>query len=220
MFHPRAFGCIESRNAPFGRAFSEPPLPLSPPKILVIAGSIRSGSHNARLAALMVKELTLIDANVTHLSLVDYPMPIYDGDLEAKSGPPENALRLKRHFMAHSGIFIASPEYIASVTPLLKNSLDWVSRVREGNEPPLAAYKNRVFAVGGASPGNFAAMRSLITLRQILELGCGAMVIPEQIAIRDASHAFDEKDNLRDEAAVRLLKAVAKRLVDVAQVMA
>jgi NAD(P)H-dependent FMN reductase len=194
-------------------------MPFSPPKILVFAGSIRTGSFNARLAALMVKELTLIDADVTHLSLGDYPMPILDADLEAKSGPPENALRLKRHFMAHKGIFIASPEYNASVTPLLKNSLDWVSRVREANEPLLAAYKNRVFAIGGASPGNFAAMRSLMTLRQVLELGCGALVIPDQIAIRDAAHAFDDKDNLRDEGAMRLLKNVAKRLVEITQVL-
>ena len=194
-------------------------MPFSPPKILVFAGSIRTGSFNARLAALMVKELTLIDADVTHLSLGDYPMPILDADLEARSGPPENALRLKRHFMAHKGIFIASPEYNASVTPLLKNSLDWVSRVREANEPPLAAYKNRVFAIGGASPGNFAAMRSLMTLRQVLELGCGALVIPDQIAIRDAAHAFDDKDNLRDEGAMRLLKNVAKRLVEITQVL-
>lgn len=194
-------------------------MPFSPPKILVFAGSIRTGSFNARLAALMVKELTLIDADVTHLSLGDYPMPILDADLEARSGPPENALRLKRHFMAHKGIFIASPEYNASVTPLLKNSLDWVSRVREANEPPLAAYKNRVFAIGGASPGNFAAMRSLMTLRQVLELGCGALVIPDQIAIRDAAHAFDDKDNLRDEGTMRLLKNVAKRLVEITQVL-
>jgi len=195
-------------------------MPVSPPKILVLAGSIRTGSFNARLAALMVKELTLLDAEVTHISLVDYPLPIYHADEETKSGPPENALRLKRHFMAHKGIFIASPEYNASITPLLKNSLDWISRVREGSEPALAAYKNRVFAIGGASPGNFAAMRSLIALRQVLELGCGAMMIPDQIAIRDAAHAFDDMDNLRDEGAMRLVKSVAKGLVDTAQMMA
>jgi chromate reductase len=195
-------------------------MPLNPPKILVFAGSIRTGSFNARLAALMVKELTLLDAEVTHLSLGDYPMPVYDADLEAKSGVPNNAMRLKHHFEAHRGVFIASPEYNASITPLLKNTLDWVSRVREGSEPPLSAYKNRVFAIGGASPGNFAAMRSLMALRQVLELGCGALVIPDQIAIRDAAHAFDDKDNLKDDATMRLLKAVAKRLVETAQLMA
>ena len=189
------------------------------PKILVFAGSIRTGSHNARLAALAAKELALTGADVTCISLQDYPLPIYNGDDEAGSGAPANARNLKAMMMQHRGIFIASPEYNASVTPLLKNSLDWVSRVREANEPPLAAYKNRVFAIGGASPGNFAAMRSLMTLRQVLELGCGALVIPDQIAIRDAAHAFDDKDNLRDEGTMRLLKNVAKRLVEITQVL-
>ena len=83
-------------------------------------------------------------------------------------------------------MFIASPEYNASVTPLLKNTIDWVSRVRERGEPPLAAYKNRVFALGGASDGAYGAMRSLMALRQVLELGCGALVIPDQIAVMRA----------------------------------
>jgi chromate reductase len=199
---------------------AEPLMPSLPVKILVFAGSIRAGSYNARLAALMVKELTLLDAEVTQLSLADYPMPLYNGDDEKQSGPPANALKLKRHFMSHRGIFITTPEYNASITPLLKNTLDWISRVREEGEPPLAAYRKNVFALGGASPGNFAAMRSLITARQVLELGCGAMVIPEQIAIRDAAHAFDDKDNLRDENSAKLLKSVAQRLIDVVQLIA
>ena len=117
------------------------------PKILVFAGSIRTGSHNARLAALVTKELTLAGAEVTRISLVDYPMPLYDGDLEAKSGPPDNAVKLKRLMATHHGVFIASPEYNASVTPLLKNTIDWISRVRERGEEPLAVYRSRVFAI-------------------------------------------------------------------------
>src|SRR5215470_7483879 len=101
------------------------------PKILVFAGSIRTGSFNARLAALAVKELALGEADVTRISLADYPLPLYDGDLEAKSGSPDNAVKLKRMMMLHQGIFITSPEYNASITPLLKNTLDWVSRVRD-----------------------------------------------------------------------------------------
>ena len=105
---------------------------MSPAKILVFAGSIRTGSFNARLAALMVKELTLIDADVTHISLADYPMPIYNGDLEAAvRAARERAQAQAAISWLISGIFIASPEYNASITPLLKNSLDWVSRVRE-----------------------------------------------------------------------------------------
>ena len=187
------------------------------PRILVFAGSIRSGSFNARLAAAAAKELTLADADVTRISLADYPMPLYDGNLEAASGPPENAVKLKRMFGVHHGVFMASPEYNASLTPLLKNTLDWISRVREGREPPLAAYKSRVFAIGGASNGTYGAMRSLMALRQVLELGCGALVMPEQIAVREAAQAFDEQDRLKDERASRALQALVQRLIEMAR---
>jgi NAD(P)H-dependent FMN reductase len=193
---------------------------MSLPKILVFAGSIRTGSHNARLAALATKELLQAGADVTRISLVDYPLPIYDGNLESTAGPPANALKLKQLIAVHQGVFIASPEYNASVTPLLKNTIDWVSRVRERGEPALAAYKNRVFAIGGASDGAYGAMRSLMALRQVLELGCGALVIPEQIAVMRASDAFDEMDNLRDERAANLLKRVAQRLIDMSREIA
>ena len=190
------------------------------PKILVFAGSIRTGSHNARLAALVTKELTLAGAEVTRISLVDYPMPLYDGDLEAKSGPPDNAVKLKRLMATHHGVFIASPEYNASVTPLLKNTIDWISLVRERGEEPLAVYRSRVFAIGGASDGAYGAMRSLMALRQVLEVGCGALVLPEQIAVMRASDAFDEMDNLKDERAANLLRRVVRRLTDTAREMA
>lgn len=193
---------------------------MSLPKVLVFAGSIRTGSHNARLAALATKELMLAGADVTRISLVDYPMPLYDGDLEMRSGPPENAVKLKQLMAQHQGVFIASPEYNASVTPLLKNTIDWISRVRERGEAPLAVYKSRVFAIGGASDGAYGAMRSLMALRQVLELGCGALVIPEQVAVTRASEAFDEMDNLKDERAANLLKRVAERLTDMAREMA
>jgi NAD(P)H-dependent FMN reductase len=190
----------------------EPPMPI--PKILVFAGSIRTGSFNARLAANAAKHLALLGAEVTHISLADYPMPLYDANLEGRSGQPEHAVKLKQLFMAHGGIFIASPEYNASITPLLKNTLDWVSRVREGREVPLAAYKDRVFALGGASNGNFGAMRSLLALRQVLEIGCGALVIPDQLALPRAADAYDENDNLKDEQTVSRLKGVLQRLMD------
>jgi NAD(P)H-dependent FMN reductase len=103
------------------------------------------------------------------------------------------------------------------VTPLLKNTLDWISRVRELNEQPLAAYKNRVFALGAASNGTLGGYRSLMALRQILELGCGATVLPEQIAVREAASAFDDDDQLRDERSARLLKTVLARLIEAAR---
>jgi chromate reductase, NAD(P)H dehydrogenase (quinone) len=189
------------------------------PKILVLAGSVRTGSFNARLAALAAKEIARAEAEVTRISLLDFPLPLYDGDHEARAGAPENAVKLKRMFCAHQGVFIASPEYNASLTPLLKNTIDWISRVRENKEPPLAAYRNRVFALGAASNGTYGGMRSIMALRHVLELGCGALVIPEQIAVREASHAFDENDELKDERSAALLKTLARRLVELARLV-
>jgi chromate reductase, NAD(P)H dehydrogenase (quinone) len=193
---------------------------MAAPKILVLAGSTRTGSHNARLAGLAAKALVHANAEVTTLSLADYPMPIYDGDLEAQGGPPVNAGKLARQFCAHHGVFITSPEYNASLTPLLKNTIDWISRVREGNAPPLAAFKGRAFAIGAASNGSYGGMRSLIALRHVLELGCGALVIPEQIAVRQASQAFDHAGNLRDEQSANLFRLVLARLIELAQRLA
>jgi len=145
---------------------------MSTPKILVIPGSLRRGSHNSRLAAVAAKTLMEADADVTRISLADYPLPIYDADLATESGPPAEAVRLKQLVCAHAGLFIASPEYNASITPLLKNAIDWISAVREAGDPPLAAYQNRVFALGAASPGRSGGMQSLIALRQVLAVGC------------------------------------------------
>ncbi len=123
---------------------------------------------------------------------------------------------LKKMMQQHHGIFIASPEYNASITPLLKNTIDWVSRVREDREPPLAVYKDRAFAIGGASNGNYGAMRSLLALRQVLEIGCGALVIPDQIAVSRAADAFDEMDNFKDEANAKRLTGVVQSLIQFA----
>jgi len=190
------------------------------PKILVIPGSLRAGSHNVRLAALAAKELTLIDADVTRISLQDYPLPIYDDDFEARGDLPANAVKLKQMIMAHQGVFIASPEYSASVTPLLKNAIDWVSRVRERNDPLYAAFRNRVFAIAAASPERGGGLRSLMALRQILELGCGALVIPEQVAVAQADQAFDDMDNLTELRSANSLRAQLSRLVEMARLMA
>ncbi|MGI8525799.1 MAG: NADPH-dependent FMN reductase [Pseudolabrys sp.] len=187
------------------------------PKILVIPGSLRSGSHNVRLAALAVKELTLADAEVTRISLQDFDLPIYDADLEDKIGVPANAFKLKQMMCGHAGIFITCPEYNASVTPLVKNVIDWVSRVREKGETALPAFKNRVFALGNASPRPFGGMRALIAVRQILEVGCGALTIPDMVAVPHAEQAFDDKDELTDPRMANLLRASLVRLVEIAR---
>jgi NAD(P)H-dependent FMN reductase len=189
------------------------------PKILVFAGSIRTGSYNARLAAVAAKELVLGGADVTRISLEDYPLPIYDGDAEARTGTPDNARKLKQMMAQHAGVFIASPEYNASVTPLLKNTIDWISRVRERGEPALSVFKRRAFAIGGASDSPYGALRSLMALRQVLELGCGALVIPEQVTVFRAATAFDDNDNLTDERAASSLKRALGRLIETAREM-
>jgi chromate reductase, NAD(P)H dehydrogenase (quinone) len=193
---------------------------MAVPKILVIPGSLRAKSYNVRLAALASKELTLADADVTRISLVDYPLPIYDADTAEKSGPPHNAFKLKQLMSAHQGVFIASPEYNASLTPLVKNTIDWISAVRERGDPPLAAYQNRVFALGGASPGRSGATHSLLALRQVLAVGCHALVLAEQVTVPNAEHAFDDMDELTDARAANQLKVVVRKLVDTARLMA
>jgi chromate reductase, NAD(P)H dehydrogenase (quinone) len=189
------------------------------PKILIIPGSLRTGSHNGRLAALATKELVLLEAEVTRISLEDYKLPLFDADLVTASGVPPAAVALKRMLTAHHGVFITSPEYTASVTPLIKNTIDWISRVRDLGEPPYAAFKGRVFAIGAAASGGAGGLRSLMALRQILELGCGALVIPEQVAVPRADQAFDDMDNLKDEALASALKAAMRRLVELASVV-
>jgi len=183
----------------------------------VLAGSIRTGSFNARLAALAAKEIARVEAEVTRISLHDFPLPLYDGDLESRSGPPENAVKLKRMFCAHQAVFIATPEYNASLPPILKNAVDWISRASERGEKPLSVFMRRAFALGSASPLNFGGFRALMALRQVLEIGCGALVIPEQIAVPHAAEAFDAMGNLRDSELAAGLQALARRLIAVAE---
>jgi chromate reductase len=188
-------------------------------KILVIPGSLRTGSFNARLAAVAAKELMLLDVEVTLISLADYPLPIYDGDLEAKFSVPANAVNLKRMIGAHHGVFIVSPEYNSSVPPLLKNAIDWATRVRDRNETFGQVFRERAFAIGAASGGKFGGVRVLMALRQILALGCGATVVPKQMALSFAGQAFDDMDNLKDPVDAELLRGTLRQLVDVAQQM-
>lgn len=190
---------------------------MPPPKILVIPGSLRIDSHNSRLAALAAKELVLAEAEVTRISLIDYPLPLFDPDLSIEDELPQNAVQLQRMLAAHQGVFITSPEYSASVTPVVKNAVDWLSRPRARNEPSYAAFKHRVFALGAASSGATGGVGSLMALRQILELGCGALVLPEQISLPNAGLAFDETDNLKDEDLAAALRALVRRLVALAR---
>lgn len=187
------------------------------PKILVIPGSVRTGSHNVRLAALAAREFALAGVEVTRVSLLDYPLPLFDSETYDEDGLPRNAVLLQRMMQAHQGVFITSPEYTASVTPLLKNTIDWLSRARSRAEPNYAAFRDRVFAIGSASAGTGGGLRALMALRQILELGCGALVLPEQISVASAVTAFDDRDGLKDESLAARLRILVHRLVELAR---
>jgi chromate reductase len=185
-------------------------------KILVFAGSIRTGALSGKLAAHAARELALLNADASLISLADYELPLYNGDLEKEQGVPENAKKLKGMMLAHEGVYIASPEYNASIPPLLKNAIDWVSRAKE---PAGNPYKQCVFALGATSNGRFGGYRGLYHLRQSLELGLGALVIPEQLAIAQAESAFDERGALKEEANQKLLHTQLEKLLAAAGVL-
>ena len=186
-------------------------------RLLFFAGSARTASHNKKLARLgaMIAEANGIPA--TLLDLANYPMPIYHGEIEADDGKPENAKKLQAVMEAHSGIFIASPEYNASITPLLKNTLDWISRPDNGT--PQQVFKTRVFALGSASPGGMGGLRSLNTVRTVLTLGLGALVLPEQFAVPRAHEGFEEDGHLKNKDAQENFKALIQKLARAAHVL-
>lgn len=159
-------------------------------KILAFAGSARRDSWNRKLIQAAVKLAEQAGAQVTLLDLNDYVLPLYNGDLEAEQGLPEAALRLKNVFKTHDALLIASPEYNSSVPPLLKNTLDWVSREWQG-ESGLVPYQNKIAAIMAASPGALGGIRMLPHLRQILNT-LGVLVTPGQFSLPHADQAFDE----------------------------
>ncbi len=182
-------------------------------KLLFFAGSARKDSYNKKLARIAHQLAKSSGADVTFIDLKDFPMPIYDGDLEDASGLPENAKKLKKLFIEHDGFLIASPEYNSSISPLLKNSLDWISRKETADEPGLVAFTGKVFALVAASPGGFGGLRGLVPLRMMLE-NVGALVIPTQLAISFVNKAFNDQDELTDENHKKVLTSVVKQLID------
>src|SRR5437868_10830463 len=165
-------------------------------KILVIPGSLRTGSLNAKLAAAAAAELVRAGADVTRISLADFPLPIYDGDLQSKSGVPKNAVNLKRMIGVHHGVLIVTPEYNSSVPPLVKNTIDWVSRVQDAHETRGQVFRERAFAIAAASESRLGGTRSLAALRLILT-ACHATVIPNQLALSFAGQAYHDIDLLK-----------------------
>lgn len=188
------------------------------PRILVIPGSLRTGSHNAKLAAVAAHEFAQAGVDVTRISLADFPLPIYDGDLQAKSGVPKNAVNLKRMIGSHDGVLIVTPEYNASVPPLLKNAIDWVSRVQDPHETRGEVFRGRAFALAAASQNRLGGARVLQALRLILT-SCHANVIASQMPLAFADQAYDDMDRLKNESDIGALKELVRQLIDISQRM-
>lgn len=180
------------------------------PRILVFAGSSRQASLNRKLAKAAAQALTALGGDVTLIELADYPMPIYNGDLEAAEGIPPAARKLKALFKEHQALVIASPENNSSMSSLLKNTLDWISRA-DGDESGLAPYRDKIALLLAASPGALGGMRGLKHLRDALE-GLGVLVLPQTLAVSQADQAFDANGQL-DEARNKPLHDLAGKLL-------
>ncbi|MEM6811244.1 MAG: NAD(P)H-dependent oxidoreductase [Pseudomonadota bacterium] len=186
-------------------------------KLLFFAGSARKDSVTKKLAKAASEMAASEGAEVTYIDLADFDMPIFNEDLEAEHGAPENAKKLKKLFMDHHGFVIANPEYNSMLTPLLKNALDWVSRKHE-DEAGLAGYKGKTCALFGASPGALGGLRCLTSLRPMLS-SIGVHVIPNQLAVGHAYDKFDENGNVTDEAEKERIQGVVKDLVHITKAL-
>jgi NAD(P)H-dependent FMN reductase len=166
------------------------------PRILAFAGSTRRDSFNKKLVPIAAKGARDAGAAVTLIDLKDFPLPLFDQDFEAEQGLPENGKRLKKLFIDHEGLLIACPEYNSSITAVLKNAIDWVSRPAPG-EPSLVAFRGKVATLMSASPGALGGLRGLVHVRSILG-NLGVIVLPEQIAVAKAHEALQPDGSLRD----------------------
>lgn len=188
---------------------------MAKPKILAFAGSTRIDSFNKKLVKIAAAGALENNADVTVIDLRDFAMPLYDGDLEQKEGLPSNARKLKDLMLSHQGFLISSPEYNSSISGVLKNMIDWVSRPSEGEEP-LACFKGKVAGIMSASPGGLGGLRGLVHVRAILE-NISVLVIPDQIAIAKAHEVFNVdgtlKDKKQEEQVKRIGANVAKLLI-------
>ncbi len=183
------------------------------PKILAFAGSSRIASFNKKLVKFAAEGAKKAGAEVRYIDLLDYPMPLFNEDLETVEGLPQKVVEFKHLLREHQGFLISCPEYNGSITPLLKNTIDWASRP-ELNEKPLSCFKGKVAALLATSPGGLGGIRGLVHVRAILE-GIGVFVIPEQKAIPHAEQAFDDSGQLKDKKQAQGVMTIAQKLTEV-----
>jgi chromate reductase, NAD(P)H dehydrogenase (quinone) len=180
------------------------------PRILAFAGSLSRDSFNKKLVSIAAHGAREAGAEVMLIDLKEFPLPLFDQDLEAAQGPPEAATRLKKLFIDHDGLLIASPEYNSSFPAVLKNALDWVSRPAP-NEPPLVGFKGKVATLMSTSPGALGGLRGLVHVRSILG-NIGVIVLPDQIAVAKAHEAFHADGSLKDPKQQAGIEGLGKTL--------
>jgi NAD(P)H-dependent FMN reductase len=180
------------------------------PRILAFAGSTRTDSFNKRLVKIACGGARAAGADVTLIDLRDFPLPLYDGDLEAKDGLPANARKLKDLFLANDGLLISAPEYNSSITAVLKNTIDWVSRPVSG-EAPLNCFDGKVAGLMSTSPGALGGLRGLVHVRAILQ-NIRVLTIPEQVAVPNAGEAFAADGTLKDAKQQAAAEALGAKL--------
>ena len=180
------------------------------PRILAFASSTRRESFNKKLVAIAAQGAREAGAEVTLIDLKDFPLPLFDQDLEAEQGMPENGKELKQLFVDHDGLLIASPEYNGSFPAVLKNAIDWVSRPALG-EPSLVAFRGKVATLMSASPGALGGVRGLVHVRSIPG-NIGVIVLPDQIAVAKAHEAFQPDGSLKDPKQQAGIEGLGKAL--------
>lgn len=184
-----------------------------PVRILAFSGSLRRASYNTAIMKVAAQGAKAAGAEVTVVELRDFPMPLFDEDLEKASGMPEHAKRFKDLMISHQGLIIASPEYNSSVTAALKNAIDWASRPAPG-EPSLAAFAGKAAALCAASPGALGGLRGLVTLRSILG-NLGVVLLPQQVAVMKAGEAVGPDGALKDAKQQQSLLDLGAKLAEV-----
>jgi NAD(P)H-dependent FMN reductase len=185
---------------------------MAVPRILAFAGSARRESFNKRLIKIAAAAAETAGAEVTLIELADYPLPLFNQDLEADEGLPANAVALKKLFLEHDGLLLSCPEYNSSITPLLKNTIDWVSRQAPG-EGSLAAYQGKVATLMSASPGRLGGLRGLVHVRSILG-NIGVLVLPDQVAVSEAHGSFTPDGGLKDAKLHESVKKLGRGLAE------
>lgn len=186
-----------------------------PIKLIAFAGSARRMALNKKLARIAAQNAQSQGVEASFIDLANFPIPLYNADLAIEGSMPENLKQLKDLIRAHDAIFIASPEYNANVSPLLKNTIDWLSHQFDGEENARNMFKNRIWGIASVSSSPLSGVRGLMALRQTLS-SLSAIIVGEQTMIKCGQDAFDTNEQLKDQRTAHILSEQIKRMIEIA----